>query len=871
MIRQAVIPILLCCIGAPASPAQSPEASAPRGSAAAHAALARLIDQADPSLRSARPPAALTEIETPPPDTVAVLAALDVQAATVESCSRIVDAVEAWADWGERIAESRMVLVGWPDSDHRLGARVASRSVAALAAVARVAIDRAIDRADRAAPTGGAPEQDESLLPLLHARQVTLPLRAARAADILAAAEPRREQRSALARAAIAMAQSAEPVSEWAESERFLVLGHAALAEGSPASALESFASARQAVSGRGVAPRLFTEVAAEAALGAALALAAARGPLTARDSLDQALARPPFLVDGARPEPRLELLAAQTQLRLGRLIGEALREEPPRRAALDFAFACFSELLDRAPDGIDPIVWRSHVYRRLAPGVEADDPRKTLAPVALVARAVSTAPSDLASAIADLRESLYRDPAPSRVVVADASLELALLHARSESPESLEASVTGFERFVEQFPDDPRAPGALSLACAAAVRLIGARPGSLDFYLRALRRAAASQLRFPEQDAWRLALIDVLVRTAQSQPPTLEGVRAAAEAAREADLVASLMEESEPARRARVATALCWSASLVALQSDPALEPPEKMSVRAQADSLLSAAAEAARHVDPVAHPRDHAQIQFAIAQARLSLGQDPRAAAESLLATLGSRAPSAPDEDPVPDAARALLLGCLATGQSEFAALAAQRLESRAAGEGARLVRLYADHAWRQIEPLTLGPRDWSPPAPGDRARYELLLTRIDTAVRLNPDNSDDRIRRGWAHLSLHDAPSAARDFDQVLSAEPGWRSARLGLAEALMLTGDDAGAFSRFRDLAAALEAAGERSADYFHCWTRMLEILQHQNRDGSRTQTIRRECRRLLLSPELRLCPPCRERLTALERLSGEPGR
>ncbi len=870
MMRLAAISLLLLTLAAPPARGQpNPAASQPPDVTKELAGLARLIDQSNPGLRAAPVPEALTAIGKPPRDPSAILSAIDAKKSTPTSCATVIGAVEAWADWGERIAGSQTTLVGLPGPDHVQGARIAARSTAALAAVARAMIDTTIDQTDRAAPMGGSPEQDEELLPLLHARQVTLPLRAARAAAVLSASEVRAESRTALARSALALARAAEPVSAWAEAERSLIIGHAALAGGSAAESLEAFAAARRAVSAKGLPTQLAAQVNVEAALGSALALARERGPLTAQDALLSSLTRPPFIDADSRSEPAPSLLGAQTHLRIARLLAASTNDESRRRAALQRAFDRFAELLSHPPRGVEATVWRSHVYESLAPGLEAEDADGTLAPVAAMARVrgISSDPAHREESLRILRAIIARSNLQPRSVEADARLELAILSAQSDRTSALEESVALFTDFAERFADDSRAPTAIALACAAADRLVRADPSKAELYLATLRHASTSELAVPAQDAWRLALARFRSLAAESQPPTLDGVRAAAESAREADVVTSMVRDPRTLYEARVLAVRAWSAALIALQSNPALDPPSELDSQALGSALSRAALATAQGVGTEASPTDIILVQIAIALSKLAQGADFASTSAALQSGVhawsrdpGLRALAA-------RGARGLLLASLRAGQPPTALAAARSLNDLEPQEGDRLVRLYAEHDWKTIEPMTIGPVDRAPRQGGAPMGIERAVASLLVAPDLDSATPADRMRRAWALLVLGAVEEAAPDFRLVLEAEPGWRSARLGLGEALLAAGDDAGAFAQFRDLAAALEAAAERSADYFHAWTRMLEILARQNKDGARTQTIQRECKRLLLTPEVDQCALCRPRLAALARAVG----
>ncbi len=83
----------------------------------------------------------------------------------------------------------------------------------------------------------------------------------------------------------------------------------------------------------------------------------------------------------------------------------------------------------------------------------------------------------------------------------------------------------------------------------------------------------------------------------------------------------------------------------------------------------------------------------------------------------------------------------------------------------------------------------------------------------------------------------------------------------AEVLLALDDEAGAFTRFRDIATS-RAAQTEDEGYWHAWTRMLEILERQNSGGSRTQGIRDAVRRLRALPSWGEHTECARRIEAV---------
>lgn len=120
-------------------------------------------------------------------------------------------------------------------------------------------------------------------------------------------------------------------------------------------------------------------------------------------------------------------------------------------------------------------------------------------------------------------------------------------------------------------------------------------------------------------------------------------------------------------------------------------------------------------------------------------------------------------------------------------------------------------------------------------------------------------DPVQLGRFELDLAEAMLDAGDagalalFKRLQAQEAtlpgGAPRVRLGLGRAEMLAGSTAGAFAALREAATRLDAApasgsGPARVDAFwHAWTLMLELLQAQNADGTRSGTIRAQIKRL----------------------------
>ncbi len=128
---------------------------------------------------------------------------------------------------------------------------------------------------------------------------------------------------------------------------------------------------------------------------------------------------------------------------------------------------------------------------------------------------------------------------------------------------------------------------------------------------------------------------------------------------------------------------------------------------------------------------------------------------------------------------------------------------------------------------------------------ARYALVRGRLGSGSR--PETALG-CARDTALLIRAGMPDEAIER---LSACDDERSSRLRLlrGEALLRSGAEAQAFAVFRTLANGLSASAEMRAtrEHWHAWARMLEILERQNEDGSRSQAITDAVRRLRALP------------------------
>jgi hypothetical protein len=136
-----------------------------------------------------------------------------------------------------------------------------------------------------------------------------------------------------------------------------------------------------------------------------------------------------------------------------------------------------------------------------------------------------------------------------------------------------------------------------------------------------------------------------------------------------------------------------------------------------------------------------------------------------------------------------------------------------------------------------------------PGRRAETLRLLTETVAGDTRLPDSVRSRVV--VALLGAGDAAGALEAADTLMAtgaANAGWsRWFELLRADALLASGDEPGAFAVYRERVAATPPERYDDRRYWHAWARILSILQANNADGSRTEAMAREIRRLRRQP------------------------
>lgn len=846
--------------GAPPLGSAAAMAQQQRADASGPARLQQAVLRADPSLATTRP-AVADGGATPPADAAHGIAAFAEQAPTLESCERLSEQVEAWNGWAESMWLWQFAVVGLPDDAEVRNAKAAGASILALSAAASEGLTIAIEDADRQPALRRDEAFEQHIADALHLREVVLPLRAARAAIVIASLSTDADARAGIARAAIEVCRQVAGVSPWAEAERALLLAHAASILGDSEEATRLFGSVERGGVADGLPADFASDVRLEAMLGAMLSQARAIGPIAAQRELDTKASREPvrsWLASSARRS----LLAADASMRLSRVQAAVAKEQAQRDQSLSLALARYADAL-RVDD---PMLSREQVTNsvllHLARVLPARQSYRDLHPVAALARARALAaePASRLQAVAILDEAMGRPPAELGSLVALVMFDLAATCAAVDDPALLQRAVTLFLAFADRFPADERAGLAVALACAASDHLLRLDANNLDAAGRiqtamdTLRRAHTAAVDVPDRDSWRLALARLLIWRVESG---LVSPSDALVAAREAAAALSSIREPRLALPAAVERAAAWNAVLAMPDADPATA--HEVSTR-----LLAAIedARAERAID--SESTVDVDARLAVFQGRAALAGGSAAEAFELVAPLvGDPRPSAGSRIQSDAMVIALQAQIRLATPIERALETALQLETIRPGAARSLVERMASAQWSELLPLSRGLV-----VSGVGARVEpsgmlalFLAARLAGEIESGVAGEAAWRRVAWALLLTGRTDEAAELFDRLSQAKPEVLEYRRGGAEAHLAKGEDQEAFARFRGIVSTADP--DASPDAWFAWTRMMEILARHNEDGKRSAEIRREIARLRTLQSALERPDCLDRLRAIE--------
>ncbi len=624
------------------------------------------------------------------------------------------------------------------------------------------------------------------------------------------------DPRDALIERAAATCEGATPSAPDAQVERFVLLAMTELLatgadNASAARAFDHLVDAKSVMrANRAALPRA-ASLQLQVTCATILAALIERGPPAALRTIGRVASDAPFTTDG-RPDPLAQLLLVDLRARAH-----------AHASTWDAACDVYDALAAETSWGFARPARRALALEKLATVLPPDVSLDGLPPIGVLAEAAERARAD---AVPALRSALART-GPWRD---DIALALARLLAQGDGAERCEAAGVLLD-MVERSPGHGRAGEAVALACATS-------EGCADdaLFMRALGAAHASDAEMAGRGVLRLRYAQELGERGRF-----------GEAFGVLDAIGDDVEAGEVARvRAGLALARYRSSGDVA----------DAHAVVAQCEALRDAAG----GDTPV-------WCEVALAEGSLATGDAAGAvsAAERAVEALEG------DASERGGALRVEALGVLVRGlvelgrYAEAEAALARLAQADERGGGAAVAAAIEREAWGEVEPHVgafAGDRVGVVTRGGPVERLRIVLDwargRGDAALERGV-----AYRLAYAELLGGDAQGAAERMRTAQSV-----GGLLLLGEAQLASGDDAGAFATLSRLAQSLNA-GDHGEAYWHAWTRVLEVLDGQNADGSRSATIRR---RLVTIGAMDdgSCPACGERLGVLREkyLGGE---
>ncbi len=711
-------------------------------------------------------------------------------------------------------AEALALAEQWGGAARRAGVEwrvmfaIPSDSDAQLARyIAQQTIAIAAD-AERRVEAAKAASDDAQTEALADRALVVLPLDASRALLLHASCGSEESKKRALTEAAGELLLRPTDAGPWYETQRATLAALALSMSGNHGAARQVEESADQAA--RLIAPADDRpSFRAERILIGAQVKAASGAPAAARSIIRAALDSDPFVINAKR-DWYASTIAASMHALLA--INEARASSDPatRQAVLAQALVPIEQLARSAETPQDA----SFAISAAASAITLDSRLAAASDFGFIAHAI-TSPE----AIADTDRL-------SRIIAGEAlnahiqsSADVALMRALAESSDPL-ARLDAADRavlFAQQHADDIRAPGILAWGASLAASVPHA-PETDAIVVRVLSESIKTSPRHSGADAWRSQLASALIRQAADES-AVEFPRLVDEAVRVLD--------HRSAQDAASGAVLVWAGERIedaggvgrdyfdrALTSTRTLTTDEAVRVRVRA--LVGLTRDAAAWAE-----------------------------AEALM------------PDRLADAGPAACIALIRLNRTDEARPIAIALDH----ESLRLLLARVDRlAWavtmsdieRFIEDVRADPirKQWPDSA------WRLITER-------DPPNA---AHAAWGLLLAGEGRLAAIWFNRAI--EQSGRSPALarGLAESILLTGDDAAAFAAFRNMAQLTES-DKTSRDYWHAQARLAEILVRQNADGSRTDTIARLIRRLRTEPGLDQHPDCAARLDRVAKTVG----
>ena len=757
---------------------------------------------------------------------------------TIDAIDELNRAIDAWTAWAWRIGAAPVVH-GVAGPETQTAVEHAAREILAGCDRSMAATDALVSRLDATDEITDDPRFARVLID----RRITIPLRAARAALWAGASRaPTDPGVTNLFGDAATIAGAVDSTQPIAALDRASLLAQIALAVGNAGGATRALAEADRAI--RELGPDVPDGARIEVALIRARAFAATNEPARARTTLGL-LAAEMTGEDGAIDFATAALIAT-TRARITLNEGMTARSAAVRGRAAAEAAGFLGALIDMERTS-EPSAARRRaaIYealRGIAGRLNQGDPWPGLVVAASAERAIGHPNTDPVSLIAWLSDWLALPSAQSDPDADQVRLQLARVLATTGYPADAARAANLASAFAGAHPLDDRAGAALTLACAAASDGGFAQQLGPDRVVAILRMADEASFDMPNRDRWRVALMRATEDGTATEDP--DAFRAAFEAQL---AIARRITANAEARDA--ASRLAFLVEYAGYSLPPRGDPRKASTITPEvfqgvADSI-------ADHADVVGLVREAARVR---AEACMVAGRYAEAAAMLT--------------PPVADEERGLLLRAAAlVGDAEAARDHLAALQKRKQPGVTYLGVWIGRAAWAEI-----GARaDLLPETVRGNDDIDRLATALTIAMELTVHTEPLDRHTGIALVLAGRNAEAKALLTPVCAADPTDALARLALADALIGLGEDAAAFPMLRTIAAEGEADRRYDRAYFRAWVRMLQVLDRQNGDGSRTEAITREVFRLRQAPEVAGFVDLRDAMDALAARYPAPQR
>jgi len=760
---------------------------------------------------------------------------------TVIDAQRAISEIEAWIAWAWRAGALAMVH-GVAAEDTRAAVDEAGKQVLTGCAHAMEMIDTLTANLDREANAA----DDRDAAAVIHARRVTVPVRAARAMIWIAESRgPDDPSTPRLLALAAGLAGTVDVNRADAALERAVMLAHAAKAAGAAEGLDAALGEADRALGLGDAAPSGATLIELDL-LRARLAWLRRENDRAAMflDALVERTTDP----DGARDFGAI-MIAQSARARM--VLDEGLRSRSPAvraKAASSAAEIVRSGLDTEKTTEPSPARRRAGVNESLC-GIGARLGPQDTWPGAVVGavteRTLSVPGADIPGTVARLDAWIAHPTSADDPNADEVRLQLARALAMIGDAESAARAAQLASEWVASHESDDRAGPVLALACAAGIEANAAGVMDAARVRVMLERVHEAPFEVPNRDRWRVALAGMA-----AQDLATLGPRDAIARVEELVTVSRSMDSSRDAQ----------DAAIIAGRS--------AVFVGARFEHEWDAWAEAGVTGEDVRRVTDSAGAEL---EAR-GAGDDARVTRGEGMLVVGAFEEAEHGVDGIEgmetraDALSVLARAGAMRGDGDVALARFGALAGVDAQVALGAAGWVASRAWREIAPEAgMLPEDVR-----DTERVARLARALAVSASfLGGEAAPVEVlrRAGIASVLACSYAEAAPMLEIAWRANPGDVDVALALADARRGTGDDAGAFSLVYDIATSRESARRFDRAYFRAWVRMVELLGSQNTDGSRSDQIRRETMRLLAMPELRGYQDLRDRTGALARAAG----